>query len=385
MVPQEPFLFRGSVADNIRYGNPGASPEQILLAARQADTHEFIMRMPLAYETQLGEGGCGLSGGEKQRLSIARALVFDPAILILDEATASVDAESERAICEAIRRFSRRRTTIVIAHRLSTLRDADRLLVFDQGRLIEQGSHEQLLARPGLYSALASLQGNLRETRRRMESVLGGSSSGGTEAALAELSGQPALAEAFSADARLPRNGRDFRVPGREEDDHLAWLDPEEDAIEIDEQGMLRVTRGGRKSAPAQAVRAFPASHDRALIALRARDASGREHEVGMIRRLDEWPPAARRAVEQSLGRRYLIRRICEVRQVRTSGRQLVLSVSTDSGPARIQLEKPGQGFQPFGPRGLLLVDGQGNYFVVPDRGALPKRQQRVLALYFGD
>ena len=140
MVPQEPFLFRGSVAANIAYGNGQATPEQILLAARNADSHEFIMRMPFAYETQLGEGGSGLSGGERQRLSIARALLFDPAILILDEATASVDAESERAICQAIRRWVHRRTTIVIAHRLSTLQGADRLLVFDQGRLVEQGT-----------------------------------------------------------------------------------------------------------------------------------------------------------------------------------------------------------------------------------------------------
>ena len=108
MVPQEPFLFRGLVAANITYGNAQATPEQILLAARNADSHEFIMRMPFAYETQLGEGGSGLSGGERQRLSIARALLFDPAILILDEATASVDAESERAICRAIRRWARR-------------------------------------------------------------------------------------------------------------------------------------------------------------------------------------------------------------------------------------------------------------------------------------
>ena len=165
MVPQEPFLFRGAVADNIAYGNAQAAPEQILLAAKQADAHDFIMRMPLAYSTQLGEGGSGLSGGERQRLSIARALLFDPAILILDEATASVDAESERAICRAIRRWARRRTAIVIAHRLSTLQDADRLLVFDQGRLIEQGTQQELLSRGGLYSTLLRLQCNLTEGR----------------------------------------------------------------------------------------------------------------------------------------------------------------------------------------------------------------------------
>ena len=173
MVPQEPFLFRGLVAANITYGNGQATPEQILLAARNADSHEFIMRMPFAYETQLGEGGSGLSGGERQRLSIARALLFDPAILILDEATASVDAESERAICRAIRRWARRRTTIVIAHRLSTLQGADRLLVFDQGRLVEQGTPAELLDQGGLYSTLASIQYNLSESHRRFESAAG--------------------------------------------------------------------------------------------------------------------------------------------------------------------------------------------------------------------
>ncbi len=168
MVPQDPFLFRGSIAANIGYGNPAATPEQILCAARNADAHEFIMRRPLAYDSQLGEGGLGLSGGERQRLSIARALLVDSPILILDEATASVDAESERAICEAIRRGAGQRTTILIAHRLSTLQDADRLFVFDQGRLAEQGTHRELIDRGGLYDKLraAATQRRSRAPRR---------------------------------------------------------------------------------------------------------------------------------------------------------------------------------------------------------------------------
>ena len=193
MVPQEPFLFRGSVAANITYGNGQATPEQVLLAARNADSHEFIMRMPFAYETQLGEGGSGLSGGERQRLSIARALLFDPAILILDEATASVDAESERAICQAIRRWARRRTTIVIAHRLSTLQGADRLLVFDQGRLVEQGTPAELLDQGGLYSTLASIQYNLSESRRRFESAAGGDAARDIAETAAEWGGGESL------------------------------------------------------------------------------------------------------------------------------------------------------------------------------------------------
>ncbi len=189
MVPQEPFLFRGAVAENIAYGNAQAAPEQILLAAKQADAHDFIMRMPLAYSTQLGEGGSGLSGGERQRLSIARALLFDPAILILDEATASVDAESERAICRAIRRWARRRTAIVIAHRLSTLQDADRLFVFDQGRLIEQGTQEELLSRGGLYSTLLRLQCNLNEGRLHAGPAVGADAMSGVETMAAYADG----------------------------------------------------------------------------------------------------------------------------------------------------------------------------------------------------
>ena len=172
MVLQEPFLFRGSVAENITYGNPEATPEQTLRATKDADAHDFIMRMPFAYETQLGQGGSGLSGGERQRLSIARALLFDPPILILDEATASVDVESERAIREAIRRFARHRTTIVIAHRLSTLQGADRLLVFDGGRLVEQGTREELLALDGIYSSLVGIQSTSSSARSPAESIV---------------------------------------------------------------------------------------------------------------------------------------------------------------------------------------------------------------------
>ena len=397
MVPQEPFLFRGLVAANITYGNAQATPEQVLLAARNADCHEFIMRMPFAYETQLGEGGCGLSGGERQRLSIARALLFDPAILILDEATASVDAESERAICRAIRRWAQapcthgrgrgRRTTIVIAHRLSTLQGADRLLVFDQGRLVEQGTPAELLEQGGLYSTLASIQYNLSENRRRFESAAGGDAARDIAEAAAESGGgeslfQEAPVNASSRAAILePASdaGEANREPG------IAWLDPAGATIESDDQGLLRVARGRQHNECIQAVWAFPASEEGRFISLRRREPSGRETEVGMIDTLAAWPRQAQEAVRQSLARRYLIRRIQEICQVRTSGSQLVLSLLTDGGPAKLRLEKPGEGCQDFGAHGLLLTDPDGNYYAIPDRRALPRRQQRLLTLYFGD
>ncbi|MGO9113039.1 MAG: DUF1854 domain-containing protein [Thermoguttaceae bacterium] len=382
MVPQEPFLFRGLVAANITYGNGQATPEQILLAARNADSHEFIMRMPFAYETQLGEGGCGLSGGERQRLSIARALLFDPAILILDEATASVDAESERAICRAIRRWARRRTTIVIAHRLSTLQGADRLLVFDQGRLVEQGTPAELLDQGGLYSTLASIQYNLSESHRRFESA-------------ASSNGARGIAEAATAwggeDSPTPSTGCPQAVPANSDvsdvihEPELAWLDPPRVTIEDGDRGLLRVTSGQHCNECVQAVWAFPASEAGRFISLRHREPSGRETEVGMIHTLASWPQQTQEAVRRSLARRYLIRRIQEIRQVHTSGTQLALSLLTDGGPAKLRLEKPGEGCQEFGAHGLLLTDPEGHYYVIPDRNALPRRQQRLLTLYFGD
>ena len=161
VVLQEPFLFRGTIHSNITYGRGDVSPEQILQAAKAANAHDFIIRHPLGYDTYIGERGAGLSGGEKQRISIARALLYDPRILILDEATSSVDTESEQLIQRALAEVTRGRTTVAIAHRLSTLRDCDRILVVDDGRIIERGTHEELLALRGLYYRLVKIQTEL--------------------------------------------------------------------------------------------------------------------------------------------------------------------------------------------------------------------------------
>lgn len=144
LVPQDTFLFSGTIADNIAYARPGATRAEVIRAARIANAHEFIVQKPDGYETLIGEGGQGLSAGEKQRLAIARAVLHDPRILILDEATSSVDVETEKKIQEAIDRLIRGRTTVAIAHRLSTLKNADRLIVLKQGEIMEVGTHDEL-------------------------------------------------------------------------------------------------------------------------------------------------------------------------------------------------------------------------------------------------
>jgi len=167
LVLQEPFLFRASIAENIAYGVPDADPGAIIQAAKAANAHDFIAKRPSAYDTPLGEGGAGLSGGERQRVSIARALLRDPRILILDEATSSVDTESEQAIQKSLEVLGKGRTTIVIAHRLSTLKYADRIFVIDDGQIVEEGTHEELLALGGMYYRLVKIQTEL--TRLELE------------------------------------------------------------------------------------------------------------------------------------------------------------------------------------------------------------------------
>ena len=158
LVLQEPFLFFGTIAENIAYGKPGATREEIIASARAAHAHEFILRLPQGYDSMVGERGQGLSGGERQRISIARALLINPPILIMDEATSSVDSETEKEIQKALDNLVQGRTTIAIAHRLSTLHRADRLIVLDRGLVVEEGSHDDLMARQGAYFRLYEAQ-----------------------------------------------------------------------------------------------------------------------------------------------------------------------------------------------------------------------------------
>jgi ABC-type multidrug transport system fused ATPase/permease subunit len=158
VVLQDTFLFNASVRENLLYGKPDAREEELIAAARAAYAHEFIAAMPDGYDTEIGERGVKLSGGQRQRLALARAILADPRILILDEATSSVDAEAEYLIQQALERVMQGRTALVIAHRLSTIRNADQIIALEGGRIREIGNHQELLARGGLYSQLYQRQ-----------------------------------------------------------------------------------------------------------------------------------------------------------------------------------------------------------------------------------
>jgi ABC-type multidrug transport system fused ATPase/permease subunit len=168
LVLQEPILFSGTILDNIAYGRPGAAVEEVVAAARAANAHDFIMALPNGYASEVGERGVRLSGGERQRLCVARAFLMDAPVLILDEPTSSIDSRTELVIIEALDRLMVGRTTFIIAHRLSTVRRADQILVLDEGRVKEQGTHAELLNRGGLYAELYRIQaGGLRRGKER--------------------------------------------------------------------------------------------------------------------------------------------------------------------------------------------------------------------------
>ena len=165
MVPQEPFLFSTSVRENILYGKPEASDADVEQAARAANIHEFIAALPQGYQTPVGQRGLALSGGQRQRIALARAFLRNAPVLLLDEATTSVDLEAEALIQEAVANLMGGRTTLIIAHRLSSLHHADRIVILEEGRVSEQGTHQDLLAGNGLYRRLYDIQTLAQTTR----------------------------------------------------------------------------------------------------------------------------------------------------------------------------------------------------------------------------
>jgi ATP-binding cassette subfamily B protein len=349
MVLQEPFLFEGTVAANISYGNPEAAPERIIASAKAASAHDFILRMPFGYETPLGERGAGLSGGERQRVSIARAVLYDPRILILDEATSSIDAESEQLIQRALARFTQGRTTLTIAHRLSTLEHADRLLVLDRGRLVELGTHRELLAAGGIYARLIRLQFGDRERPDE--------DSNGRADATEELQ------EGLSWEVR--------------------WLDAGCAKLSAGSHGVLTLELDGQHYSGVYIVRAFPATHSEELLSLRCTQDTGRDVELGMIRRLLDWPQPTRELLLRALNRRYLLRVIKSFDSFREENGFVNCAAETDDGDIEFIVRNSPASVKRFGERGRLLTDLDDNHYVVPDLDDLPAAQKRFLNMRF--
>jgi ATP-binding cassette subfamily B protein len=361
VVLQEPHLFRGTICDNILYGRPTADVEQAIAAAHAAQAHDFILHKPLGYDTWLGERGAGLSGGEKQRISIARAVLCDPKVLILDEATSSIDTESEQAIQEALRALTHGRTTIAIAHRLSTLRDSDRIFVMDDGRLVEQGTHEELMRGNGHYARLVKLQTQVARNMQ-LESSLAEAAHDRTEDTSG--SGPPAA----PADAALcgPR-----------------WLEPGDAALREGGYGSLVVelaTGGTHRGVSAACC--FPASRPGDFISLRACDRDGAERELGVLRHLDKWPGNAQLLIRQELTRNYFLRRVTRIDSIRLDAGHLAVSVRTNEGPAQFMMRWNQSQAYDFGARGKVLVDVDDNRYLIEDLDALPPRDRDLLGRF---
>jgi len=354
IVFQDSFLFRGTIWKNLSYGRPGATVEQGLAAAKAAGAHDFICRQPLGYETLLGEHGAGLSGGEKQRLSIARTLLYDPRILVLDEATSNIDAEAEKSIQEALATLVKGRTTIAIAHRLSTLRNADRILAFDRGRLAEQGTHAELLAADGIYARLVRIQ--------------------------TQVSKQPTV-DTLLAEEETPR--RDATGEPSAPNNAIVWLDPARHAFRIGPYERIELWEGETRSAAGIfVVRAFPATHPREYLSVRGWNESGEETEIGMLRTLADWPADSQTAVETALRRRSLVRRIEQVHDVKLGHGYLDFDVGTDVGRQRFTMRWTGSQAVDFGSDGKMLIDTEENRWVVPDVAALPAADREKFLHY---
>ncbi len=352
VVLQEPFLFRGTIWQNLVYGMPTSSPEQAIASAKAAQAHDFILNSPLGYDTWLGERGAGLSGGERQRMSIARAILYDPPILVLDEATSNVDAESEQAIQQALRALTKGRTTIAIAHRLSTLREADRIMVFDRGRLTEQGSHEELIEKNGQYANLVRIQGDSRSTD--------------------DL-------------AVVPTNVARSSI--------LRWLEPGDCEIRGATHGGVEVELADRvvhelENQPNNiyrgvfAVNLFPATNPDDYISLRIWDRDGHEQEIGILRRINDWPMEAQIMVRAALERRYWLQTVTGVDNIKMEMGHLTLDVRTLHGPRKFTMRWSQTQVQDFGETGKVLLDLDDNRYLVPDVEALPPKEQDLFLRY---
>jgi ATP-binding cassette subfamily B protein len=364
IVAQDPFLFRGTISENIAYGNPNVAPENILDSALSAHAHMFITRVHDGYDTRLGERGAGLSGGERQRVAIARALLHNPRILILDEATSSVDTIAEREIQKALEALSLGRTTIAIAHRLTTLRHCDRILVFEEGNIREAGSHEELMELGGIYKKLVEIQSQLASPTDSVD-------------------GLKAIDEITQAEAINPEQADKSEMRSRLEQPRTKYLDPKQIHIySMDEGGMQVSIRDQEDTASYQHVRAyrcFPVSRPSEFIALWTGDSALEHNEIGMIRRLKELAPSSRLAVEHELSKRYFIHYIQRIKTITDELGFLQWDVITDKGDMEFLTKRWERNTVTEGGRnGRIILDVDNNRYEIENLDALDEASRAM-------
>jgi ATP-binding cassette, subfamily B, bacterial len=381
IVFQDSFLFRGTIWKNLSYGRPSTSIEDGIQAARAAGAHDFICRTQLGYETLLGEHGAGLSGGEKQRLSIARTLLYDPQILILDEATSNIDAESEKSIQEALEVLTKGRTTVAIAHRLSTLRNADRILVFDRGQLVEQGSHSHLLSIDGTYARLVRIQTQVSKDQnvdRLLHAFESPQDNSNLEVSIAPKDG---LAKQTDGTQRQEPAREPKRIlPPKQA---LHWLNPAEHCFRLGELGQLELWRSDEKLGSGLFIlRTFPASHPTQYLSVRGWNSDGEEIELGMIRHIQEWSERDRIEIQSALDRRYLLREIKRINDIDLKFGFVDFDVETETGQAQFSMRWTQSQAIDYGNNGKLIIDTEENRYLVRDIASLPPADREKFLQY---
>ena len=365
LVPQDPYLFGGTIAENIAYGNPSVAPEHILDAALAANAHMFITRIHDGYDTRLGERGSGLSGGERQRVAIARALLYNPRILILDEATSSVDTIAEREIQKALESLSLGRTTIAVAHRLSTLRNCDRIIVFEEGLIREQGTHEELLAMKGIYKKLVDIQTQLTSDR---DSVDG-------------LKDLETLEKAEEVKETVAKVKKERVAPGPVP--RIRYLDAKSLHIHALDVGGIHVEYKGEEYNHVHARRCFPVLSPSEFVALWTGASALEHHEIGMIRRLKEVSPSSLMAVQHELSKRYFIHYIHKINAITEELGFLSWNVETDKGHMEFMTRRWDRSTVAEGGRnGRIILDLDYNRYEIENLNDLDAPSRAIFDKY---